>query len=283
MKNKIILPIIVSVVALAALFLLSVNGFSNPKKKTEKEQAMGPMNNSSVVAAKFEDLLSEAKNKLHPDLLKAVESLEAELKAATTDSQKIAINEALGKKWMETKRPAIASEYFSQSGILENSEKKLTFASHLIYEGLQTEEDLGKRKWMSESAERSLNKVLEINPNNTEAKIDLANILIEGKGMVMEGIAKLQEIVSADSSNFPANLTLGKMAIQSNQLDKAIERSKLILKYHPDSWEARILMAEAFVRKGDKENAVKYLTEAKKYNNSPEFGKDVDEYIKNIQ
>lgn len=283
MKNKLLTPIIVGALAVISLFALSVSGLSHPKKKKEVSEQMGPMSGQQVEAADFNDILMAAKKKLHPQILIEVELLEGNLNQASTDSLKIYYNEELGKKWVDIKKPTIGAEYFLRSGLLENSEKKLTFASHLMYEGLQTEEEPRIRQWMGDVAEEALLRVIELEPENTDAKIELANILIEGKGQVMEGIAYLQGIAEADASNFPANMTLGKLAIQSNQLDKALERAQILLKHHPNSWEARLLMAEAYLRQGEKEKAIQYLNEAKTYNKDPEFGNDVDEYIKNIE
>lgn len=268
---------------LLALFFLAVNGLSVPPEKEPRQETTGPVMSPSVHPADFDSLLTAEKKKLHPQVLGEIEAMEQSVQLAENDSLRSLAYETVAKKWLGIQRPVVAAFYFSQSGFLDNSEKKLTFASHLMNEGLHEEQNPAMRQWMADVAERSLNKILEKDPTNVEAKMELATLYIEGKAQPMQGVAQLQDIVRNDSSNFQANLVLGKMAIESNQLDRAIERANLLIRFHPDSWEARILMAEAYARKGDREQAVRYLSEAKKFNNDPGFGKDVDEYIEKIQ
>lgn len=278
-SKKILLSVIISVVALVILFLLSISGLSVPKPKSG-EKVEAPL---AVKPANFDSFLAAEKKKLHPQVLGEINQMEFELEATSDPAQKAEILDKIGRKWLEVNKPLVGAKFIAESGFLDNSEKKLTFASHLMNKELHNMQDPGMRQWMTDLAERSLQKILEADPHNEDAKMELATLYIEGKGMPMQGVAQLQDIVRNDSSNFRANLVLGQMAIESNQLDKAIERAKLILRFHPESWEARILMAEAYVRMGDKENAINYLLEAKKWNTNPEFGKDVDEYINNIK
>lgn len=283
MNKKILVPVGIAVVALVAIFILAINGLTVPPKKVAKApEHKGPMQ-QQVAAADFETILTAEKNKLHPQVQGEIGILEEALKDATTDVEKSAVYETIGKKWIDIKKPAMGAYYFAQSGILDYSEKKLTFASHLFNEALHDESRPEIRQWMGETAEKALRKVLEKDEHNVEAKMELATLYIEGLGQPMQGIAQLQEIVKNDSSNFKANLVMGRMAIESNQLDKAIDRANLILRYHPDSWEANVLLAEVHIRQGQKDSAMKYLNEAKKHNKNPEFIKDVDQYINSIK
>lgn len=278
-NKKILIPVAISTAVLLILFFIGINGLSVPTPKS----AQKPKQNVAVKAADFDSLLQAEKNKLHPQVLGEINNMESELANAADDQARAELLDKIGRRWLELNKPLVGAKFISESGFLDNSEKKLTFASHLMNKELHDMQDAGMREWMADLAERSLNKILEVDPHNVDAKMELATLYIEGKGMPMQGVAQLQEIVGNDSANFQANLVLGKMAIESNQLDRALDRAQLILRYHPDSWEARILMAEAYLRQGDKANAEKYLLEAKKWNTDPAFGKDVDQYINNIK
>lgn len=283
MNKKILIPIIIAGIALIVLFVLGINGLSVPPKKPMKEHNHAPAMPPKIEAASFESVLTAEKNKLHPQIQGEINALEEKVAQASSDNQKIIALENLAKKWVEIKRPSMGAYYFVEAGILENSEKKLTFASHLFNEAILTESKPEVKQWMAETAEKALKKVLEGDEHHVEAKMELATLYIEGMGQPMLGVAQLQEIVKNDSANFDANLVLGKMAIESNQLEKAVERGMLILKYHPASWEAYVLLAEAHVRQGMNDKAIGYLTEAKKHNKNPDFIKDVDQFIDKIK
>lgn len=281
MNKKILIAISVAAIVLVVLFIAAINGLSVPPKKSP--QPVAPASAAAPKAADFQEVLANEKKKLHPDVLRAIVQLEEKMAMTTDEAEKRQHMEEIGKKWIDIKKPVIGAYYFSELGFLENSEKKLTFASHLLNEGFKTVENAELRQWMAETAIKNLNKVLEMDPKNVDAKLELANIYIEGIGQPMQGVAQLQDIVRNDSSNFKANLILGQMAIESNQLDKAIERGQLVLKYHPKSWEARLFMAEANYRLGKKAEAIELLEEAKKYNPNDAFIQDVDRYIEKIK
>src|SRR5699024_8187930 len=95
----------------------------------------------------------------------------------------------------------------------------------------------------------------------------------------MKGVEQLLDIVRRDSTNIPANVMLGKMAVQSGQLDKAIERGNTILRIDPKNINAYLFMGEAYKREGNKEKAIQLFTKAKEIMNNPSFSKDIDAYI----
>ncbi|RYZ23168.1 MAG: tetratricopeptide repeat protein, partial [Chitinophagaceae bacterium] len=125
----------------------------------------------------------------------------------------------------------------------------------------------------------ALDKALALNPTNDTTRIDLAAVYIEGTGETMKGIEQLLTIVRQDSTNIPANIILGKMAVESGQLDKAVLRGETILRVDQDNVEARLFLAEALKRKGETAKAKQLFTEAKKIMKNPAFSKDMDEYM----
>lgn len=271
------LPIIVGILAVIILFTGVYYGLSVPPKKAPTES--GPMMANVAGDYHIDEEIEATIKKLHPGVQSEIATLEENVKKASDNTAKSIALEALGKKWIDLKNNNLGAYYMSESGFLDNSEKKLNFASHLLSEGLESEQDPAKRQWMAQTAVKSLEKVLEAHPDDVNTKIDIASLYITGLGQPMQGVQQLLSIVEKDSTNLPANLVLGKMAIESNQLDKAISRGEIILRHYPDNWEARIFMAEAYNRLGQKEEAITMLETAKKYNKNQDFIKDVNQYI----
>lgn len=230
--------------------------------------------------ASFDSLLAAAKKKLSPAAQAEVSRQENTITRGDVNEQQILAYETLGKLWQQYKNRAIAAHYFGASGKLENSQKKLNFAAHLFSEELHETRDPHVRQWMAEEAIACYQQSISLNPDNDTTRIDLADIYISGTGETMKGIEQLLTIVRKDSTNIPANIILGRMAVESGQLDKAIQRGRTVLRADKENVEARLFLAEAYKRQGNRQEAINLFNEAKKIMNNPGFSKDLDAYMK---
>ncbi|NNE55475.1 MAG: tetratricopeptide repeat protein [Flavobacteriales bacterium] len=69
--------------------------------------------------------------------------------------------------------------------------------------------------------------------------LERALYLVNSGSNPMEGITLLRQMVEEDSTNVEAQLWLGRFSIQSNQLDKALNRFKTVTRIQPqyaDGW-----------------------------------------------
>lgn len=281
---------IVIVAALALTGALYFGGNTTAPKKAAP--AAGPMAEGGTpgerqaagldipAPANFDSLLIVAKRKLSPAAQAEIGRQESTITRGDVQAQQILAYEMLGKLWLQHKNRPIAAHYFGKSGKLENSQKKLNFAAHLFSEELHGEKDKHVRQWMAEEAIACYQQSISLNPDNDTTRIDLAEVYISGTGETMKGIEQLLTIVRKDSTNIPANMILGRMAVESGQLDKAIQRGNTILSVDKGNVEAYWFLAEAYKRKGDAAKAKELLNEAKRLVNNPEFTKEVDEYMK---
>lgn len=242
-------------------------------------QGGGPMMGAAMVPpANFDSLVTAVKKKLSPQKIERLLAIENMVVRGDVKEQDIKKNQELGALWEEYKQPAIAAHFYGQSGILENSEKKLNFATHLFQEVFSKEENPAMKQWIANEAIDLMTKSLEINPNNDSVEMNLYVMMID-KGDVMNGVLKLRAFAESHPDNIAAHVILGKMSLQSNQLDKAIERGKTVLKLDKNNLEAYLFMGEAYKQKGEVEKAIELFEEAKKVLNDPNFSKDVDAYI----
>lgn len=244
--------------------------------------AAGPMMGGAAAMAKpanFDSLLADAKKKLlSPQSAAEINQLETEAITNKDPKAQFTANEALGKRWQKMNQLGIAAHYFAEAGNLENSEKILNFAAHLFQEALSEEKNASVRQWLADGQIASLNKAISINPKNDTAVIDIAIAMID-KGDVMNGVFKLRDFAEAHPQNIRAQVTLGKMAVQSNQMDKAIERGEKVLALDKNNIEARLFMGEAYKEMGKTDKAVELFNQAKDIMKNPAFTKDVDAYI----
>lgn len=281
MKLKYLIPIVVALGLIAFLnFGMATSkklapdaGVANVQPPMAAGKQLAPLN--------FDSLVTIEKMKLPPQTQTNMSLLENNIARSDTKEQQITDYESLGRLWLQTKRnSAIAAHYIGVSGKLENSEKKLNFAADLLYGELNNSEDLMPRmkNWMENEAIEYYKAALNINPLNDTVKLNLATVYFDAN-QPMSCVQQLLDVVGRDSTNLRANIMLGKMSVQSGQLDKAIERGNTVLRVDPKNIDARLFMGEAYKRKGDKKKAVQLFTEAKKLMNDPTFSKDIDAYI----
>ena len=274
--------ITISAAVLVTLLIYFGGNTVKPKSPFMSHEHESSINMPVVEAADFNKMQETAINKLPPQVRQQINDILSQLNERKELSTQISNYEALGKIWMENKNRKIAACYFLLSGKLENSEKKLNFAAHLLTEELRGEQDLSVRQWMVNNAEEAYQKSLALNPDNDTTKIDFAQMYIEGSGDVMKGVAILLDMADKNPGHIPVNVILGRMAVESGQYDKAIERAKTVLKQEANHLEAHLFLGEAYKRKGDIGQAVETFNAAKKIMNDPEFTKDVDNYIESF-
>lgn len=256
------------------------NKTTNQVAQSSSEHQHDPMNPSEAIEAI--DIVKYTQtntSKLSPDLKSKIESLTLK---AEKENTAVAYKD-VAEFWEKQNELNCAAQYYKKAAFLENTEKSVTFAGNLLMAILQKTEDPSVRKWQALEAIECFSKALELNPNNVDTKIALATCYTEGTGETMKGVTLLREVTAQDSTNISANIILGKMAIQSGQLDKAIKRLELVLSLRPENTEAMYFLAEAYKGQGNKEKAIQLFEQCKKLVKNPDFSKEIDNYIKTFK
>lgn len=233
-----------------------------------------------------EKLLTHAKERLTPQQLEKVTSLENSVKRGDVKNQQLAVYRQLTSFWRDTiKLFEPYAFYMAESAKLENSEKSLTFAAHLLLNSLKTETDPPMQNWLASNAKDLFEQALKVNPANDSSKIGLGACFIFANisENPMEGIAAIREVVQRNPDNVFGQMVLGLGGVKSGQFDRAIERFTIVADKQPDNLEAILNLAEAYDQKGDKANAVKWYKNVKEKISNPEAQKELDTRIKALQ
>lgn len=274
---------IASAIALIALLYWGGNTIPPVRKGTAAQQvppmmggAPGP---NTVKPASFDSLLAASRKQLPPSAADSVKTIENELKAIRDSSQMASVFVRLAHVWEVNKKAPVAAYYGAKAAKLENSEKKLTFAGQFFLDLMHEDSSSAMHMWEAQEAIDCFKRSLAVDPNNDSTKMALAAGYIEGTGETMQGVQLLLGITREKPDYIPANMMLGKLAIQSGQYDKAQKRFEGILQQEPRNAEAMYFLAETYKGKGDKEKAIEWFEKCKQIVNRPEFSKDVDQYI----
>ncbi len=234
--------------------------------------------------------IAEAKQKLTASQVLTLGKLENSVTRGDVLNQQIAANNQLANFWKDSARafePYIY--YLSAAAKLDKSEKNLTFAAQLILDNLREEHDAAKLDWKTAQAIELFEQAITLNPESDDLKIGLGSCYIYGKGRTgkpeetMKGIQHLLAVVRKDSLNMKAQLVLGVGGFVSGQYDKAIDRLTKVVKAEPNNLEAIAFLADAYANKGDKTEAIKWYREMKKVANNPEYSKEIEERIQQLQ
>jgi tetratricopeptide (TPR) repeat protein len=212
-----------------------------------------------------DSILFHAKEILTPAQIQWMNDLEQSVIRGDVKKQKLDVFHQLAHFWKDSARIFEPYAWYeAEAARLENSEKSLTFAAHLILENLRNEESEQLKRWKALQAKDLFERSLRINDKNDSTIVGLGACYIFGNiaDNPMEGILKVRQVVEKDSTNVFAQMVLGQGSLMSGQYDRAIDRFEKVLDLQPVNLEAILLMAEVFERKEDKANAIKWYSKA---------------------
>ena len=234
----------------------------------------------------IDTILTAARQQLTPEQQTYVTQLEAAVVRGDVKKQQIKVYNQLATFWKDTAHLLLPySHYLAEAAKLENSEKSLTFAAQFFLKEVRKQENPALRTWIATQAKNLFERSLSINPANDSNKIGLGSCYLFGNisSNPMEGIKLIREVAEKDPENTYAQFTLGYAAIMSAQWDRAIERLTIVVAKEPDNEEVNLLLAEAYERKGDKENAIKWYQSSRKLIADPAFIAEIDKRINSLK
>ena len=270
----------------SALVLFVLLYFFAKTTQDKKKDVVIGSNRAENSTLTTNDILVNARKKLSASQQEQIAQLENAVIRGDVKEQKIKVYKQLAKYWGDTiHQHQLGVYYLGESAKLENSEKNLTFAAHLMLDDLLVEDNPGLQNWLATNAKALFESSLQLNPANDSSKIGLGACYMFGNisDNPMQGILAVRQVVEKNPGNLYGQMMLGLGGIRSGQLDKAIERFQIVVNKQPDNLEAIFHLAETYDRKGDKINAVKWYRQAVELISVPEAKKEIEDRIKALQ
>jgi tetratricopeptide (TPR) repeat protein len=238
-------------------------GRTTPKKKViiAEKHTPGDGHNHAAEAISIDTILVMAKKNLDVGQVVRLNTLENSITRGAVKDQQLHVYHQLARFWADSAHIFEPYAWYNaEAARLENSEKSLTFAARLFLNNLQEDELAERRRWKALQAKDLFERSLSINPNNDSAKVGLGACYLFGgiSDMPMEGIAKIREVVTKDSTNVYAQMMLAKGSIISGQYDKAASRLELINQLTPGDIDASLMLADVYERLGEKQKAISW-------------------------
>src|SRR5205085_11235923 len=147
--------------------------------------------------------------------------------------------------WDRVNMPQISSYYFEKIAQINPGEKTWINAAYRYFDAFRISGDSLLRHMFVDKAISAYKKVIEINPDNLDAKTDLGLCYADGTSAPMQGIMLLREAVEKKPDHEMAQFNLGILSLKSGQNEKAVERFQKVLDINPANKEARFLLGRA--------------------------------------
>lgn len=274
MSSKSIQLTVVALCLLTGLGVFLLEGQAPPLDKVKKKDS------EAVKSFDITAYETDAKNKLDSSSLAELQQL--------SNSPKDSIGlRKLAEFWVEQNNAGMAAQATEELATVKSDNEILFNAAYRYLAAFRQSSSPAEQTHFIKKAISGFNKVLQLAPENTEAKAYLGVCYVEGAQSTgeapMKGVSLLKEVLEKDSTNLTAIVNLGYFSIQSGQYDKAIERFKQALRVQPTYLDAYIYMADAYQRLNLIDEAIESLETLKKKNSNKQIEENVNDFIKELR
>lgn len=278
MTNKPVFKIILVVLVIGLVAFIYFKGKNNPAVLIEKDRKMGGTDLSPQTEFNFQQYLDSSTEELNDTQKTNLADLKEKFK--TAEDTVLYLN--LARFWDSSKYYGIAGYYFQKIAESNSTEDNWNRSGEKYFEAQKVTSDSTQFKYLSDHSINAFEKVLEINPANLDVKADLAVSYIEGRGDVMKGVGLLKEIEQVDPDNQKALFYLGILSIQSNQLEKALERFQHLVELQPKNPFHYFYLARIYLAMNNKEKALEALKKYKSLLKDEKLKEEADQAIKQL-
>jgi len=289
-----IILLVSSVGLVLTLFFLGKTKPDNQIKPASSEAQGKPATADSL---SFDAMLSVSKKRISSENLQQINTWEQTVSRSADSTVKINIFRQLAGFWKDSVGAFVPYvKYLGEAAKLENSEKNLTFAAHLMLAELPSVTELPLQIWLAKEARSLFEKALTWNQSNDSTRVGLGSCYFfgaAGDDPPMKGIGLIREVAERKPNDIFAQYMLGIGASVSGQTDKAIERFGNVVELDPDNIDARLRLADLTEQKGDKAGAAKLyqdflktlrrLEKAGKFKPNPEMILQIEKHIETLK
>ncbi|MEX0966828.1 MAG: hypothetical protein WD077_06295 [Bacteroidia bacterium] len=189
---------------------------------------------------------------------------------------------ALAEAWDSAGHPIISGYYYQKAAEANSTEELWSNAANQYYLAEKTATGDTFNVLVDLSIHAYL-KTLSINPDNLNAKADLAVAYIEGKDDVMKGVGLLKEIEQVDPHNQKMLFYLGVLSIQSQQYPKALERFETLVTLQPQNPFHYYYLGQVHLMMDNDKKAVSAFGQYRMLIQDPALKKEAARIINSIQ
>ncbi len=224
------------------------------QEKVDKSRAL------ASTTTDFQTILEAAKNSAGGMNLANIVALEARFEKTTEDSSQTEILKQLSGEWFKLGFPEIAGHYAAAVAELERTPEAWAIAGTTFNYGIQADKNDRLRAFCFEQAVAAFENAVSLDPQNIDFQINLALTYVANppQDNPMKGILMLRNLQEKNPNNPRVLFQLGRLALSTGQIDKAIQRLEQAQNLEPDNLQTVCLLAETYAKAGLNAEAEKY-------------------------
>lgn len=214
-------------------------------------------------------LLQTAQAKLDAASASEVAALQQQVEASTSDTAKVETLKQLSSKWFQLREPALAGSYAQGVAEIVNDEQSWSTTGTTYLLCLQMTQEEQVRSYCMNRAVKAFENAVSINPDNPDIRAYLALCYTEmpPQSEPMKGILMLRELNQQHPDNVLILNSLGRLAIRTNQFDRAKERLEKSIAIEPNNANTVCLLAQVYEQLGEAAKAKTFITRCETLNN----------------
>jgi len=249
------------------LFLLIYFGLDTrpPEQASGTQAALGAMQATSA-----EVLIQDAVPDLSQSQVLELEILEEALSESEGDpEEKVEALKALSSRWYAFGKPSIAGHFARKVAEEIQNAEAWGIAGSTFSIGLQKAQKEKERKYCSQNAIACFENAISLDPDEVSYRLNLALIYTEQPlpEDPMRGILMLRELNQNYPENVPVLNNLGRLALQTGQNERALERLERSYELDPENPVTSCLLAQAYDAVGAQDKAGLFADKCKDQRN----------------
>ena len=237
---------------MAALILFSglyfgFNTKPSHQKKTEQSQVV------EEKSAGLESFRDAAKSKLGVQQLAQVADLEQQISSAKDDTERIVLLKRLSGLWYGFGDILVAGSLAEQVAQIEKTAEAWSVAGGTFFNGLTASQDPNIRDYCANHAVKAFESAASIKPEKIEHQVNLALVYAENPppSNPMQAVLMLRDLESKHPNEASVYNALGRLAIKTNQWQRAIERLEKARSLDKTNQNTPCLLAKAYEGAGN--------------------------------
>jgi len=233
-----------------------------------KPKKFGTIERDRALATQDTDisnLIKDVQGTLSANQASLLIALEREIENAASDSIKSDLLKDLSGKWFEYGQPHIAGFYAEQVAEIDQSMESWSIVGTSHATTFKGNFDEKVKKYAFQRAVNAFENAISLDPSNIRSKVNLALCYVERPPQEnpMKGILLLLDYDKQYPDNPLVLTNLGRLAIQTGQYDKAIQRLGRVIEIAPETTTAYCLLSKAYEGLGDQAKAMSFQKQCK--------------------
>ena len=247
-------------IVLIATCLLFLGFYFGTDTKPASQDQVEQERLRSATTTSIEVLLRDARSQLSKDTTALIMGLEQELNNSRSESEKVEALKRIAGIWYSAGRATISGHYAEEVANIADDKEAWSIAGTTYMIGGRQANKEKVKTFSYRKAISALENAISLDPSDYANKVNLALCYIEHPQLEgpMKGIMMLREYNQQAPNNVLVLTTLARLAIQTNQFDRAIERLTKAISIEPENKKANCLLVEAYDGLGNKEKAAEY-------------------------